>query len=163
LHFASGRHSLQLLAKRKQYGGALMTMKTYTGSCHCGAVRFEADLDLSAGTNRCNCSYCAKVRAWFAFARGAPAFRLLDGASAISEYRWTPPGMPQPHLTFSFCKHCGVRTFARGDLPALGGTFHAVHVPTLAIGAEELKTIPITYIDGKSGDYERVPAETRAL
>ena len=105
-----------------------MSLQTYTGSCHCGAIRFEADLDLEEGSNRCNCSYCAKVRAWFAFAKGPDRFRLLDGAG-VAEYRWTPPGESEPHLTFTFCRTCGVRTFARGELESLGGTFHAVHVP----------------------------------
>src|SRR5688500_19549460 len=77
-----------------------MSLETYTGSCHCGAVRFEADLDLDEGSNRCNCSYCAKARAWFAFAKGPERFRLLDGAG-VSEYRWRPPGASEPHLTFT--------------------------------------------------------------
>ncbi len=139
-----------------------MSVETYSGSCHCGAVRFEADLDLADGSNRCNCSYCAKVRAWFAFAKGPGRFRLLDGTGA-SEYRWTPPGASEPHLTYTFCKICGVRAFARGELASLGGEFHAISVPTLALSPDQLASLPVHYVNGRDGRYDEVPAHVETI
>jgi hypothetical protein len=139
-----------------------MSLETYAGSCHCGAVRFEVDIDLDEGSNRCNCSYCAKVRVWFAFAKGAQRFRLLAD-TGVSEYRWTPPGQLESHLTFTFCRTCGTRTYARGQLDSLGGTFHAVSVPTLELSPERLASIPVRYVNGRDGRYEETPAHPHAI
>ena len=39
---------------------AQLGLKLHTGGCHCGAVRFEVELDATRGS-RCNCSICNKV------------------------------------------------------------------------------------------------------
>jgi hypothetical protein len=140
-----------------------MSLKTYSGSCHCGAVRFETDLDLTAGTNRCNCSLCFKARAWFAFAKGAERFRLLSGADALREYRWKPNGN-DPFLTYSFCRNCGIRVFCRSELPELGGTFHAVPVTTLDdLPASELAEAPVHFVDGRHDRFNQPPEDVRVL
>jgi hypothetical protein len=87
--------------------------KTRHGSCHCGAVRFECQLDLAEGTNKCNCSICTSTRFWKAIVK-ADGFKLLQGEDALSVY-WFGGG-PIHHL---FCSRCGVKSFGSGDMDEL--------------------------------------------
>jgi hypothetical protein len=96
--------------------------KTYHGSCHCGAVRFECELDLAEGTSKCNCSICTKTRFWKAIAR-ADAFRLLQGEEALEDYQFGGNA-----IHHHFCRCCGVKPFGSGEMEALGGKFYAVNV-----------------------------------
>ena len=133
-------------------------LKTYQGSCHCGAVRFEADIDLSLGTNKCNCSICTKTRFWKAIAR-ADAFRLLRGEEALTDYQF---GHNAIH--HFFCSRCGVKPFGSGEMEALGGRFYAVNVACLDDAKEEeLAEAPVVYEDGRNDRWDRAPAETRYL
>jgi hypothetical protein len=138
--------------------------KIHQGSCHCGAVRFECELDLAAGTTRCNCGFCAKARFWFAFAK-AVEFRLLQGEEALADYQHTPEGMAAPFLHFNFCRHCGFRPFTRGGaLPQFDGPFYAVNIACLeGLSDAELAELPIHFADGRHGDWATQPAEIRHL
>jgi hypothetical protein len=138
--------------------------KTYEGSCHCRAVRFACELDLEAGTTRCNCTFCGKNRFWMAFVPAAE-FRLTTGAEILTDYRHTLPGKPEPFLHLTFCSRCGVRPFSHGGpLPQFGGPFYAVNVACLdGVPDAVLAAIPVHYADGKNNDWQRAPAEVRHL
>jgi hypothetical protein len=137
--------------------------KTYQGSCHCGAVQFECDVDLAAGTTRCNCTFCAKARYWMVFAKG-DTFRLLKGAGVLSDYQFTPPKMSAPFLHFQFCSRCGIRPFTKGGfLPEFGSDFHAVNVACLNATDAELATAPIHYADGRNDAWNETAADQRYL
>ncbi len=79
-------------------------MRTYTGGCHCGRVRFEVDTDL-ARVLECNCSICTR-KGYLHVIVPPGRFRLQSGAEALSTYRFGT-GVAQHH----FCRHCGVASF----------------------------------------------------
>ncbi|MFL6676348.1 MAG: GFA family protein [Massilia sp.] len=128
-------------------------MKTYHGSCHCGAVRFEADIDLGQGTLKCNCTICTKMR-WWAAAVKPEAFRLLRGAGDLGDYRYA-----SKRNGHAFCKRCGIHTFAHVDSPR-AGQFYAVSLACLDdMPVDELAGAAVTCLDGRHDNWTTPPAE----
>ena len=135
-----------------------MSQKTYKGSCHCGKVSYEADIDLSAGTTKCNCSMCRKTRHWGALIKPA-AFRLLTGENELSDYQFRSNSAH--HL---FCKTCGARPFGRGYVEAIGGAYVSINLGCLdEVALSELSGVPVHYLDGRSDTWAPLPEETGRL
>lgn len=132
-------------------------LKTYQGSCHCGAVRFEADLDLAQPTYRCNCSICRRTRFWPAVAR-EDGFRLLAGGELLTKYLFN--SRKNEHY---FCSTCGVRPFGLGTETPIG-RMYGVNLGCLdGVTEEELSRLPVTYVDGLHDRWQAAPEYTSHL
>lgn len=131
--------------------------KTYHGGCHCGNVRYEADIDLGKGSFKCNCSICTKLRNWIVPVKSGD-FRLLAGDDQLSDYQF---GGKRIH--HQFCRNCGVHSFGWSEAEG-GGRSYAVQLNCLDdVAVEELVDIPVTCVDGRHDNWKSPPAETRYL
>jgi hypothetical protein len=117
-----------------------MSETTYQGSCHCGNVRYEADLDLSKGGMACNCSMCGRKGTILTFV-GEGAFRLKAGADAMTDYKFN-----RNVINHHFCSSCGVTSFAEGSKD--GKPMFAINIRCLE--GVELDKLPVKQFDGKS-------------
>jgi hypothetical protein len=121
-------------------------MKTLTGGCHCGAVRYRVELDLAQPAGRCNCTICTKSAAAGRIVK-PEAFELLAGEAALFDYH--REGSPVHH---PFCMKCGIRSFGHGDLPELGGKYYSINVNCL----DEVDPARLEYVywDGRHNNWE---------
>jgi hypothetical protein len=116
-----------------------------TGSCHCGKVRYQVEIDLSQAVNRCNCTICAKTATTNAIVKPA-AFTLIEGKSNLGEYVWGGKTMHR-----FFCKDCGVHCYGTGYLEQVGGAYVAVNLNTL--DSFDVGGATIVYWDGRHDNW----------
>jgi hypothetical protein len=76
------------------------------GGCHCGAVRFEAEIGEPPVTAfDCNCSIC-RMTGFVHIIVPHDDFALLSGSASLGSYRFETE--TAEHL---FCTTCGVKSF----------------------------------------------------
>ena len=114
--------------------------KEYVGGCHCGKVRYEVTLDITAPVISCNCSMCGRSGTLLMFVP-AGDFKLLSGEDMLTDYQFNKHAIH--HL---FCGVCGIKSFARGEGPK--GPMAAIN--TRCLDGVNLDELNVTKFDGKS-------------
>ncbi len=117
-----------------------MTTNHYSGSCQCGAITFEVDIDLD-NTITCNCSRCQRLGCVLAFA-ARDKFTLKSGEQDLTEHTFN-----KHRIRHQFCRTCGIESFAYGVMPD-GAPMAAVNVNCLdGVDPRALKS---KHVDGRS-------------
>lgn len=117
-----------------------MPSTEHHGGCHCGAVRYRVDIDLSQPGLTCNCSICVRTGTVLQFVP-PDVFRLEQGEDNLTDYQF---GKQRIHHLF--CKTCGVKSFARGQ--GQNGPMIAVNVRCL--DDIDLAKVPTKEFNGKA-------------
>lgn len=121
------------------------------GSCFCGDVQFEAELDLTRGS-RCNCTICTKLGVVGSIVKPA-AFTLLSAESTLGTFTRTPE-----IGTRFFCARCHIYCFSKGHLDILGGDFVSVNLNT--IDGFDVTRTELVYWDGRHDNWQAGPRPT---
>lgn len=81
-------------------------MGVYRGSCHCGAVTFRIDAEITELTT-CDCSLCVKKNALMTKVHESQ-LTILSGEDMLTLYQWNTR-----RAKHYFCSCCGIYTFHR--------------------------------------------------
>ena len=138
----SPRSARWLGSRLLRYLPDMTDLKTHSGGCHCGKVRFDVKIDLTAPVMACNCSICQRSGTLLSFVPGSQ-FQLKSGEDALTEYKFN-----RHHIQHLFCSTCGIRSFSRGTSKD-GSPTVAINTRCLE-GLEDIRKLNIQYFDGRS-------------
>jgi len=140
----------------------LQMSKTYKGSCMCQTIKFEADIDLSKPTSKCNCSLCSKNRFWSIRLR-PENFRFISESGTIDELL-TEYIHARPNIRRYFCKKCGIHPFMKVEFPSSGGEMVSISVNCLDdVSPEEWAKMSVQFLDGLNNNWANQPKETNYM
>ena len=122
-------------------------MKTYSGSCHCGRVRFEVDADIDH-VRACDCSVCSRRDA---LNHRVPKenLRLLTPWEYLVLYQWGSRTAKD-----YFCATCGILPFRRPSDPTRQELSEGVQpfdgwaINVRCLEGMDLASIPVRQIHG---------------
>ena len=112
---------------------------THSGSCHCGAVRFEVDAPARVKVEDCNCSICRKS-GYLHLIVSRDRFRLLEGEDNLTTYTFNTG--TAKHM---FCNTCGVKSYY---VPRSHPTGYSVNVRS--IDSDTFEALDIHPFDGRN-------------
>ena len=75
------------------------------GQCHCGAVKFTAEIAEPIRASRCDCSICA-IKGAVTVGTPLNGLRIVEGEDKLTQYRFNT-GVAKHY----FCSVCGSYTF----------------------------------------------------
>lgn len=81
--------------------------KTYTASCHCGAVRFTFTCEEITSGRRCNCSLCIRRGAVMSSSYVRASDVQVEGREHLAVYQFGDKSM-----NHFFCRTCGIAPFS---------------------------------------------------
>jgi len=113
-------------------------MMLHSGSCHCGAVKYEVEAPERLTVTECNCSICAKS-GYLHLIVPKSKFKLLSGQDNLVTYTFDTH--EAKHL---FCKTCGIKSFY---IPRSHPDGISVNVRCL--DEVTIKSMDIEHFDGK--------------
>ena len=123
-------------------------MKTYTGSCHCGRVRFEVDAELDQ-VRACDCSICTK-RGGLMHRVAESRIRLLTPLAELTLYQWGTRTAAD-----YFCPVCGILPFRRpsartpAEIARGVPEFTGWSVNVRCLDGVELGALPVRHVRGR--------------